>query len=183
MKRFFYNRSLREKFLLIFILGILVLFWGSHIVEGYGKLRREVKMVQSQLDFQEQWLEMEVAVKERLGEALKEMDPKATYTRSEFLGKIDTLARNTKAVYDINNPNTKSDDVFDEHSLVIQFRNAPMQELINFDNAVSGEAPYLDIRKVELAPNFRDPNFLRAKFEIVAIELKKFKDLNRNEEE
>lgn len=168
--------------LFLLLIAILV-FWGSFLFKSYKTIKKELDIVNSRISYQNLWLDTEPQVKHRLKSALTLMDPKETYSRGEFIARLDSLSRTTNVPSDITNLSSKTDDVFDEHSLVVNFRDASIKNLIDFDAAIASEAPYLKVTSLELAPTPRNPLVLRAKFEVTAIELKNFKGLDTHHDE
>lgn len=171
--RTLYKRiTLREKILLVLFAWVIFLIWLGFYWSRMGQLFENLNKVNAGLAHQQVWLNNEVSIAERLAEAQKILDPEKTYARSRFIGRIDNLARETGAGYDVTNPTTQSGEIFNEHFLVVQFKDASLKNLIDFVKTINNENPYLGIKQVKITPNRRDPNLLNAQFDVFALELK-----------
>lgn len=168
-----YNQiTQREKILLVLFLWIMVFVWGFWMMGRMFELTDDIKAVNASLANQQIWLDNEASIEKRLVDSRQILDPAKTYGRNQFIAKVDGFARSTGTTYDISNPTTKLGDVFNEHSLTIQFRDAPMKALLAFESAVAKEGAYLTITEAKIDPNRRDPALLNAQFDIIALELK-----------
>lgn len=176
-KKFFNKISQREKILLTMVLWIGVIIWATLIIARMADLKADFNKIKGTLAYQAIWLGNQQVIKSRLAEALVKLDPTKTYSKNQFIAKVDSLAQKSKANYSINNPTTKAGDIFNEHALMVQFKDATINQFINFDNDISKEAPYLEVNKVSINPNPRDPNLLSIQFNIIAIELKDLKNI------
>lgn len=176
LKALYNKMSQREKVLLGAFLWVLVFVWGTWMNGRISHLMDDIKAVKASLVYQQIWLDSEASIEARLVDSRKILDPEKTFGRNQFIAKVDGIARSSGASYDITNPTTALGEVFNEHSLSIQFRDAPMNALLAFEAAIAKEGSYLAITNVNLNPNRRDPALLSAQFDIIALELKKAQD-------
>lgn len=167
----------REKLLLVLFVWVIVLIWASLLERRVSASVGEIKTVNASLVHQQIWLDSEASIEERLIDSRKILDPAKTYAKNQFIAKVDGIARGSGAVYDITNPTTTLGDVFNEHTLTIQFRDAPMKALLAFEAAIEKEGSYIAITEVKISPNRRDPALLNAQFDIIALELKKVENV------
>lgn len=175
-----YNQiTQREKVLLALFLWVMVLIWGSWMSGRISRLLDNIQATKASLAHQQIWLDNEASIEARLLESRNILDPKKTYARSQFIAKVDGIARSTGAAYDITNPTTALGDVFNEHSLTVQFKDAPMKALLAFETAINKEGAYMSIIEVKLNPNRRDPILLNAQFDVIALELKNIDNVPR----
>lgn len=172
LKKFYDQITSREKMLLALFLWVLVLIWFSLYASRLSDLFDNLKTTNATLAYQQLWLDREISIEERLIESRKILDPQKTYARSRFIARIDGLGRASGATYDVTNPTTNLGEVFNEHALTVQFKDAPLKALLGFDRAINEESPYLGIKQVKISPNRRDPNLLNAQFDVIALELK-----------
>lgn len=172
LKSFYDRITLREKTLLMLFLWVVMFIWLGLYWSRISELFEDISKVNSSLAYQKVWLNNEKSIAERLEESRQILNPQKTYARSRFIGRVDGLAHQTGSSYDVTNPTTQSGDIFNEHSLVVQFKDASLKNLIDFAQAIHNENPYLGIRQVKITPNRRDPNLLNAQFDVIALELK-----------
>ena len=81
------------------------------------------------------------------------------------------MARKSGIRYDISNPQTRPDDVFNEHTLALQFKQASLRQLIAFDEALAKETPYIGLASLKLIPEKQNPYTLSAQWNLFALEL------------
>lgn len=172
LKTLYYKISLREKTLLGFFLWIMVFLWIFMFAERVSRLVNDIRVVNSSLVYQKIWLDSEESILERLVESRRILNPEKTYSKNQFIARVDGIARSSEGTYDVTNPTTALGEVFNEHSLSIQFKDVPIETLITFDQAIHKENPYLGMDQVKIIPNRRDPILLSAQFDIIALELK-----------
>lgn len=178
IKTFYNQTSQREKVLLALFLWVVVFLWGTWFFGRMSQLMTDLKTVKASLAHQQIWLDSEASIEQRLVDSRNILDPKKTYGRNQFIGKVDAIARASGATYDITNPTTALGDVFNEHSLTVQFRDAPMKALLAFEAAIAKEGAYLAITELKIDPNRRDPALLNAQFNIIALELKNIENVS-----
>lgn len=177
LKTLYSGISQREKVLLVLFLWVIALVWGSWLMGRMSQLIDNINAANASLAHQQIWLDNEASIEERLRDSRKILDPAKTYGRNQFIAKIDGMARSSGITYDITNPTTKLGEVFNEHSLSIQFRDAPIKVLLAFENAIAKEGAYLSITEEKISPNRRDPTLLNAQFDIIALELKNIENV------
>lgn len=169
--------TLREKILLVLFLFVVALIWLGFYWSRMSQLFDDIDKVKATLAHQQVWLNNEQSIAQRLADSREILNPQKTYARSRFIGRVDGLARKTGDSYDVTNPTTQSGDIFNEHSLVVQFKDATLKNLINFAHSIESENPYLGIKQVKITPNRRDPNLLNAQFDVIALELKNIENV------
>lgn len=180
MKNFFNKLSQREKTLLTIFLISCLFVWGNFLKKRWMTFRAEYTTVSTQVEYQELWFAKEDSIHQRLEKGLRMFNPEKTYSKSKFIGRIDAIARSAGGTYDISSPKTKITDIFDENTLTIRFSNVPMKGLLLFDKAIESEGPYLSFEKIQISPNRTNPEELNANLDVIALELKNVKDIQRN---
>lgn len=179
LKKLYEGITTREKILLVLFLWVVMFIWLSLFLSRISQLFEDIKKVNASLAYQKVWLNNEESIVNRLAESRQILNPQKTYARSRFIGRIDSLARDTGASYDVTNPTTQSGDIFNEHSLILQFKDTSLKNLIHFSQLIQKENPYLGIKQVKITPNRRDPNLLNAQFDIIALELKNIENVEQ----
>jgi len=173
-----YNQiTQREKVLLTLFLWLIVFIWGTWLMGRISQLMDDLNTINASLAHQQIWLDNESPIEARLLASRNILDPKKTYARNQFIAKVDAIARSTEASYDITNPTTVLGDVFNEHSLTVQFKDAKMKSLLAFESAIDKEGAYIAITAEKINPNRRDPNLLNAQFDAIALELKNIQNV------
>ncbi len=164
--------SLRERALLAAFLWLCIAIWVGTASRSFRETKVAFTKVTTEMETQSLWLEKREETETRLNKALDLVDPRKTYASSQLVGKLDTIARDTNMNFDINSPTTKTGDIFDVHTVRIQFKKAGLADLIVFDEKVKKESPYLGLERVQIIANKGDPRFLDAQFVVSSFELK-----------
>jgi len=172
LKKLFEAMSVRERALLSAFLWICIFVWASILLSDFRETRIAHLKTQADLDEQNTLFDNRAAIEGRLRNALNRLDPSKTYGSQQLVGKLDAFARDSSLTVDISNPDTEVSDTVNVHTVRIQARKAELAELIDFDNRIKGESPYLSLERVRLIPNKADPRFINAQFVVSSFELK-----------
>ena len=170
-RKLFHVLSLRERVLLTVFIWIIVLAWFGSAVNSLGTARQNLRQAGVQLDLQEEWFDTRDDIETRLESALQRLDPQKTYSGARLVGLLDNFARETGANFDINAPVTKSGDIFNIHTVRVQFNKTGIAALIEFDQKIKGQSPYLGLERVQVDAQKSDPRLLNAQFIISSFEL------------
>lgn len=173
--RAFYKRTtLREKLLtLVFILVIAALWansWMSRL-SGWNDGRRSSGV---ELQTQQQWLERRDEYTIGLARALERVDPSKTFEASKLSAEVDSLLRssNLSAKADIDPVRTREGEIFNDHNLRVRLDRISLAQLIEFNEALRQNSPYINIESVRINANRRNPEQLSVRFEINSFDLK-----------
>ena len=172
--RFFRRMTVREKLLLLlFVLVILFLWTGSLLgrISDWNQARRQAK---TDLATQEQWLARAGEFTEGLEQALARVDPSKTYSGTQLSGRIDGLLREAGLAgsADIDPVRTREGEIFNDHNIRVRLSRISIAELIRFNKLLRRETPYINIQRVRLNANRRNPEELDVRFEINSFDLK-----------
>lgn len=172
LKRYYRRMSLREKLLLTAFLWVLVLIGYIMAIDGVGSEWRKWKAASSILNTQEGWLEQAPLVDEQLQENLQRFNPQQTFNSASLVGRIDALARQTGVNHDISTPRTQQGDKFEFHTMRVTIRNTPMEKWLAFADKLEAESPYINLERVSLDADSRNPELLDGQFILQSFELK-----------
>ena len=172
MRGLFHTLSLRERILVAIFLWLGLAIWLGSVLEQFRHIKADYRTASSELKDQRTWSDLKDEIQVRLESALELVDSGKTYTSSELVGKVDAFARETNLSFDINSPTSRTTDIFDTHVVRIQFKKAGIEELIQFDELIRNETPYLGLERVRIKANKADPRFLDGLFVISSFERK-----------
>lgn len=175
-KKIFNKFTQREKILITALLWVITLLWANWLNSRLSTLSSEISTTHASLKHQQIWLDNQSSIEERLLASRQILDPGKTYPKNQFIAKVETLAKSSGATFNITNPTTRTGDIFNEHTLTIQFKDATLKSLLTFENAIQKEGAYMGLKELKIDPNKRDPNLLNAQFDIIALELKKIEN-------
>lgn len=164
--------SLRERVLLTVFIWFSVLTWLGSAANSLGTARQNWSQAGALLDLQEEWLDNRDDIETQLESALQRLDPQKTYSGARLVGLLDNFARETGANFDINAPVTQRGDIFNIHTVRVLFNKTGIAALIEFDQKIKGQSPYLGLERVQVDAQKSDPRLLNAQFIISSFELK-----------
>ena len=172
IRRLFFQLSVREQFLLLAILGVLLLWWlSSELGEWRGYTTNHDSQL-FQLKEQSLWIDDRERIEAELQQALRELDSDKTYSASELTGRVDDLARAAGLSYSISNQRTDASEDFNAHAVRISIRRAGLRPIMEFCSQLQQEAPYLVIDSMNLSANRSSPTEHDATFILSSFELK-----------
>lgn len=167
----FKRLSVREKFLITGGLWVLVLLGSMNTVKQLKQTRQRFAKTQRLVAEHNSWLLKEGDINAGLKNALERMDASKTFRRDRLVGKVDGIARTTQIAFDLSAPKTQNNGIFDIHSVRINFKEARLEELIDFYQKIRKEAPYIGLDAINLVPERMDPALIRAQYTISSFEL------------
>lgn len=173
-KQLYKATSLREKLLtLIFVLVVVFLWTDSWLgrLATWNELRQSAAV---DLTTQQQWLERSDEFTEGLTRALERVDPSKTYQAAQLSGRIDALLRSAglSGQSDIDPVLTREGEIFNDHNVRVELKRISIAQLIEFNNLLKKDTPYINTQSVRIGANRRNPEELDVRFEINSFDLK-----------
>lgn len=169
----FHALSLRERFLLaVFIWGLLVL-WMLNLLSNSQNSLNTYRLQSQLMQSLRATIGLAGQAEEVLAVARRGLDDSKTFSASQLVGRLDSLAReNAISSFDISNPSTIETELFSFHTVRLSVKRATITELIQFDTAIKRHSPYIALTDFQISSNRRDPRVLTADLELVSFELK-----------
>ncbi len=164
--------SLRERTLLTVFLWIIAFVWVGSLINDFKILFGNFQKTGYKLKYQAQIIKEKDTIETQLSRALERLDPQKTYSSSRLVEKLDNIARNEGLNFDINSPSTQEGDIFNAHTVRIQFKQGGIEDLIEFDRKIKEESPYLGLERMRIVSNKANPSMLDAQFLVSSFELK-----------
>jgi hypothetical protein len=164
--------SPREKMWLLSLLGIVLLLWGLSLNNRCRLFLQNWETTATQIKGYKYWISNASTIRANLDHVLKWIDPQKTLTGTQFAGKAEDIARNTRLTYSMTSPKTREGDIFDAHTLQLRCENATLDSLIDFEDRIHAEKPYMGLEKVKLGASEYNPSLVEADFDLIALQLK-----------
>lgn len=171
MRSLFNRLNLREKGLLTAILLVVSLYVFMSVSSAMNSLFSELRIVDAELEAQDIVISEEELINSQLREILGELDSDKTYSSDQLLEKVAQMADEAELEVPLNRPTSQQADVFDEHVLTINLRRIPMESLIEFENRIRLEIPYIRIDYMLIQPEPSDASLLRGEIRLSSFEL------------
>lgn len=173
--RALYKRTtLREKLLTLIFILVVLLLWTNSWINRLGAWNDARRSSTVELQTQQQWLDRSEQYTEGLARALKRVDPSKTFAAARLSGRVDSLLRASglSARADIDPVRTREGEIFNDHNLRVRLSRISIAQLIQFNQAIRQDSPYINIESVRVAANRGNPEQLDVRFEINSFDLK-----------
>ncbi|MDQ8193376.1 hypothetical protein QEH59_03000 [Coraliomargarita sp. SDUM461004] len=173
--RLLYKRmSLREKLLSLCFILVFLFIWSNSWLDRTSAWNAQRKLSTVTLATQQEWLDRSDFFSQGLATALERVDPSKTYAAAQLSGRIDNLTRQIglSGQADIDSVRTREGEIFNDHNLRVRLKNISMSQLIQLNNLIKQETPYINIQNVRIQKNQRTPEQLDVRYEINSFDLK-----------
>jgi len=172
--RAFYKKRLtvREQALLFLFVAVVVFIWAGNLARRAGDWNLERRETRASLQEQNVWLNDAEAIAKRLSEAMKRVDPSKTYSATQLSGRVDRISREVGLRPDIDPVRTREGEIFNDHHLRVRMNRVALPKIVEFNERVRQEAPYISLERVALKADRRNRRQLDATFVISSFDLK-----------
>ena len=171
--RALYKRmSLREKILSLLFVLVILLLWSNNWLSRLSDLNTQRELTGIELQTQQQWLDRSDLLTEKLAVALERVDPSKTFAAAQLSGKIDNLIRRSGLSADIDPVRTREGEIFNDHNLRVRLGRISIAQLVQINNLLQKETPYINIQSIRIQKDRRNPSQLDIRYEINSFVLK-----------
>lgn len=175
IRRVFLRTSVREKLLALLFIVVMLFLWTNSLVQRGSQWKSDFVTAGGLLERQQLWLDVENSTAVELEAALERVEPSKTYSAPQLAGRIDAIVREVgvAAKAEINPVKTRNGEIFDDHNIRVRLRRIDISQIIDFNNRIRAESPYINIEKITLTPVRNKEDQIDARFEINSFELKR----------
>jgi len=166
--------TFREKALLLLFVLVILFFWSGSLINRYGANSAARTLAHTELTDQAQWIERSDFYADGLARALERVDPSKTYSGPQLSGRIDALLRQSglAGAADIDPVRTREGEIFNDHDLRIRLNRVTIAQLIQFNQLLIQESPYINLQSLRLKANRRQREELDVRIEVNSFDLK-----------
>ncbi len=172
LRQVFFGLKNRERVLVAILIAAIVLFWMFVVLRNLRTDLHAFTSSRNQLNVQSAILELGPEVQGQVREALSGLDSTRTYSPSQLVGRLDSIARTLDLRVDLSAPQTEEGDFYAAHNVRLRVDNGSLADLSRFNEALQAESPYIVITRFQFSADRRDPRQLDATFDIASLELK-----------
>lgn len=169
MKRFFLQRSGRERTLILLFSIIALAWWGTSLAGRTRAFFRNWQSVKAEGEAQQLWLNNRDAIFARVTAAGRTLDPAKALDSAQSFAELNKMLRGLNA--ELGSQRTDRTEQFALHSVQVNIRQAGLAAILKFYEQLSARAPYLGIDQCTLATDRTNPGLLNASFRIYSIEV------------
>ena len=172
MKAYFLSRLLREKILLLALVGIGAAIWLSSVSDRASVQWKKIQATTIDLDIQQRWLLQRERIERGAIVAVERLDPSRTFDAVRLQSELNSLARSAGlSNYNVTDSRVSRTSQFSVHSVQFSVNNADIGSLITFYQMLEQRAPYLGLEDFKLASNASNPAQLRAEWRVTSVEI------------
>lgn len=161
----------REKFMLAALILLGLITWATHLRKESSVVAIELRAVNQALAVQEVWLQSEAGFDRQLSELKARIDPSRTLNDASLIGLLDETARGFNLRLTFSVPETRTGELFKRHTVVVDLRNARMNDIIRLERALQRHYPYVYISDMSLTANRTDPRLINLRLAVTALEM------------
>jgi len=171
MKKFFQNRSMRERVLLLVFALIGLAWWAPVALSRMGVLSRELTEFKIERETQRLWLSRRSEIEARAAAAARTLDPSKTLDASQAFAELNRMTAGLAA--EIVAGRAQQSDQFALNNIQVTIRRADINALYHFYEQLSARAPYLGIEQCVMSTDRANPGLLSAVFRVYSIEARR----------
>jgi hypothetical protein len=171
IRRLFETRKWRDRILLTAFLWAGVLLWAVALAGSMRRGVRTMRAAKAEALEQRMTIAEKQEIEKRLENARKSIESSKLIGALKLSSTMDDLARQSGLLVSIASPVRKESSIFNTYSVRVSTRNATLDQLFNFSQAIRKQAPYLAIRRFKMSADQRDNRKISAEFEIESFEL------------
>ena len=158
--------SERERILLIALIIVGFLVWGSHLQKRWAETSAQLDTLKRTSQSQSVWLNNEGFLRNQFRTALNRLDMDKVLDDARLIGLIDTYSRQHELRHELSSPTVIPGEIFSRSNLRVTFRNITMEDLLKFYLFTSSHHPYMSLEGIAIVPNRADLRLLTARFRI-----------------
>jgi hypothetical protein len=173
MKAFFYSRHLREKILIIVLLGMVAVTWLVGVANRGRAFWREWRATSTVLTTQQQWLSNRREIEATATQAIGRLDPTRTFSSTRLLGELSTIADQVGVRSNTSSEilGTERTNEFAVNTVQFAIRNADLPAVLAFYDEIDKRAPYLGVEQFSLTVNPGNQSLLTVMLRVSSVEI------------
>jgi len=168
MKKFFQNRSLRERLLILVFALIGFCWWAPVALRRLGVFRQQFSNYRTDHETQELWLSHRTEIETQAATVARTLDPAKMLDASQAFTELNRMTSGLTP--EIVTGKTLQSDQFALNNLTVNIRRADIASLVNFYTELSARAPYISIEQCLLSAERASPGLINATFHVYSIE-------------
>jgi len=172
VRALFQRLTSREKTLLCAFVWVILIICFAFALRDFRGFLGGWSSTGRSLEGQQGWIDMKPELDAALKGELEFYQSDQVLDRPALTGRVEQLA--TQSGISNFTYNTRSEDmaIHVVHTIRLNIRDTPMEELMAFDQAINGESPYINKVSVQLDADRRNSEMLDATIILNSFELK-----------
>lgn len=173
MKAFFFSRLLREKLLLLALLGMAAAVWLTAITRRGHALWLVWRSTSSVLVTQQQWIDHRADIEAAATKAVAHLDPSHTFSSTRLLGELSAIADQVGVRNNTSSEvlGTERSSQFAVNTVQFAIRNADLAAVLSFYDELEKRAPYIGIEQFSLTVSPGNQSLLAVMLRVSSVEI------------
>lgn len=173
LRAFFLSRALREKLLIVAILGVAVVMSASAYSSRVSALWRAYSTTTAELTKQKNTLSQRATIEAVTQEAAAQMDPAKTLDLAELNIAISQFAQEAGITPNISpSGGALTSGRFSVHPLTVGFANVNWNSFVDFYRKVQSRAPYIVVTELVFQPAANNSAQIRGSMRVQSFEIR-----------
>ena len=174
-KTYFLTRTLREKVLLLTIVGLALAVWLNSFAGRARAFVEANRSISAELREQALWLSRRGQISADEARAVGRLDPSKTLDGTQLLAEVNRMAADAGFVSNVQVDDVREDRTtqFVVHSLRFTVRKADYAALIRFYLTLQKRSPYIGLEQMTIQAEPANPAQLTALMKLTSVEVLK----------
>lgn len=174
LRAYFLGRALREKLMIVAILGVAVVMWATAYSSRLSRFLRAERATTAELKLQDSWIARRGEIEAATHQAASEMVPSNTLDLTELTVAIRQYAGEASINVTTQPVATTASTAgqFSIHQVRVDVINANWNAFTTFYRKLQARAPYIAITEFSAVPTTGNPGQVRATMMVVSFEIK-----------
>lgn len=173
MRSFFFRRNWRERVLLLLVLLVGAVIWLTSALGRLRDLRGRLQVADGELANQGLWLGQKSEIDARLASSIEQVRSGPTLTQAQFVQQWNEIVKKHGLAFRVDPATTDRKPPVAIHTLKSRLEKADLGKFLSLVDDLAATLPLVNIDKISIVPDSRDPNQLEINLTLSALELLK----------
>lgn len=166
------NITRRERVMLVALLVVGAMIWGSYFMKRWDSVHAQLSEARKETENQRLWLRSLPQFEAKRNAVLGQMDKSKTFNASQLVGWFDNIARTLKLRHTLSAPTVTADSIFTRNTLSVNLRNVNLEQLLSIERQIRELHPYLSLDEMTIVANPADQRLLNIRLTLSSFEIK-----------
>lgn len=172
LRAYFLTRALREKLMIVAILGVAVVMWAIAYSSRASQLIRDYRATNVRLASQQKTLAQRSSIEAITQEAASQLVPANTLDAAKLYVVVSAFAQESGITTNISPAGGKTSGRFSVHPLVISLNNVNWDNFKDFYRRIESRAPYMAVTELSFEPAANNSGQIRGAMRVQSFEVR-----------
>jgi hypothetical protein len=171
IRTFFFRRNLRERILLLVVVGAVLAVWLSSLTSRIRNTARNWSELGQNLEMQQIWLDSAPKNAEEMKTRLNQLKQGLSLNSTQLVGQLDAVLKRQGVKYRLDPPTTERRPPVAINSVSLSLEKAELSAVGAFVDELGKSLPLVNIEQIVITPDRRLPSQLDVRFKLSGFEL------------